>query len=47
MANVIGCECGFVAQAETGEQVVGAIRMAMAIDHPQLRQTVPRAELFG
>jgi hypothetical protein len=36
-----------VAQAETGEQVVGAIRRATAIDHPQLREAVPRPEFFG
>ncbi len=39
MAKLIRCECGFVAQGDRDDQVVGAIRGHMAADHPALLVT--------
>lgn len=47
MAKVIRCECGYVANGDSDDQVVEAIRAHMATDHPQLLDTVTREELLG
>jgi hypothetical protein len=47
MAKVIRCECGYVANGETDDQVVDDIQAHMATDHPQLLATVTRADLLG
>ncbi len=47
MAKLIRCECGFVARADSDDQVVGVIRGHMASDHPALRDTVTRDDLLS
>jgi predicted small metal-binding protein len=47
MAKVIRCECGYVADGGTDDQVIEAIRAHMGTDHPQLLETVTREDLFG
>jgi len=47
MAKVIRCECGYVANGDTDDAVVDAIRAHMATDHPRLLDTVTREELLG
>jgi predicted small metal-binding protein len=40
MARQVTCECGYVARAETDEEVVSAIREHMRTDHPELTEKV-------
>jgi predicted small metal-binding protein len=47
MARIIRCECGFVARAETEEEVIEAIRGHMRADHPALLDSVSRDDLLG
>jgi hypothetical protein len=47
MAKLIRCERGFVAQGDSDDQVVGAIRGHMAADHPALLDTVSREDLLS
>lgn len=45
--KVIRCECGYVAQGSTDDEVITAIRAHMATDHPALLDTVSRDDLIG
>ncbi|HEU0242197.1 MAG TPA: DUF1059 domain-containing protein [Micromonosporaceae bacterium] len=45
MAKVIRCECGYVANGESDDEVVDAIRAHMATDHPALLESVSRDDL--
>jgi predicted small metal-binding protein len=45
MAQLIRCECGFVARGDNEDQVVGLIREHMAADHPDLVGSVSRDDL--
>jgi predicted small metal-binding protein len=45
--KLIRCECGFVAQGESDDQVVGTIRGHMAADHPALLDAVSREDLLS
>ncbi len=47
MAQLIRCECGYVASGATDDQVIEVIRSHMATDHPQLLETVTGEELLG
>ena len=47
MAKLIRCECGFVAQGNSDDQVVWVIRGHMATDHPALLDTVSREDLLS
>jgi predicted small metal-binding protein len=47
MVKQITCECGFVARAESDDQVVGKIREHMRSDHPELLNKVSQADLLG
>ena len=47
MARLIRCECGFVARAETDDEVVDGIREHMRTDHPDLLGSVERNDLLG
>lgn len=47
MAKQITCECGFVARADTEDEVVGKIRAHMRSDHPELLDKVSQADLLG
>jgi predicted small metal-binding protein len=45
--KVIRCECGYVAQGSTDDEVITAIRAHMATDHPTLLDAVSRDVLSG
>jgi predicted small metal-binding protein len=47
MAKQITCECGFVARAESDEEVIQKIREHMRTDHPELLDKVSRDDLLG
>jgi predicted small metal-binding protein len=47
MARQIICECGFIARADTDDDVVGEIREHMRTDHPDLLDNVSRDDLLG
>jgi predicted small metal-binding protein len=47
MAKQITCECGYVADGETDDEVVADIRGHMRDDHPQLVGQVSDADLRG
>jgi predicted small metal-binding protein len=47
MAKQITCECGFVARADTEEEVVEQIRDHMRSDHPELLDKVSPEDLRG
>ena len=47
MAKQITCECGFVASAETEDEVIERIDGHMADDHPDLVGKVSRDDLLG
>lgn len=47
MAKLITCECGFVARAETDDEVVEKIRAHMRSDHPELLEKVSQEDLLG
>ena len=47
MAKQITCECGYVARADSDDEVVEQIRQHMRSDHPELLESVSRADLLG
>ena len=47
MSKQITCECGFVARAESDDEVVEQIRAHMGSDHPELLDKVSRDDLLG
>ncbi len=47
MAKQITCECGFIARAESDDDVIVEIRDHMSTDHPELLDTVSRDDLLG
>ncbi len=47
MTKQITCECGFVARAETDDEVVEKIRAHMRSDHPELLDKVSQTDLLG
>jgi predicted small metal-binding protein len=47
MARLIRCECGFVAQGDTDDEVIDTIRRHMEADHPALLEAVGRDDLLG
>lgn len=47
MSKIIRCECGFVAQGHTDEEVVSSIEAHMATDHPAVLAQIDRADIFG
>lgn len=40
MASQVTCECGYVARADTDDEVVGLIRAHLGTDHPELVEAV-------
>ncbi len=44
---MIKCECGYVAQGETDEEVVRKIEDHLASDHPELLEKVSREDIVG
>jgi predicted small metal-binding protein len=47
MARQIRCECGFVAQAETDDEVIELVERHVRSDHPELVDTETRDEIAG
>jgi predicted small metal-binding protein len=47
MAKQITCECGYVARADSEDEVVEQIRQHMRSDHPELLESVSRDDLLG
>lgn len=47
MTKIINCECGYVASAESEEDVVEQIQDHMREDHPALLEKVSRDDLVG
>ena len=47
MSKQITCECGFVARADSDDDVVEQIREHMGSDHPELLDKVSRDDLLG
>ena len=47
MAKQITCECGYIANGETDDEVVETIREHMRTDHPALLGTVSKDDLLG
>jgi predicted small metal-binding protein len=47
MTKIINCECGYVARAETEDDVVEQIQNHMREDHPDLLEKVSRDDLLG
>jgi predicted small metal-binding protein len=47
MAKQITCECGYVARADSDDEVVEQIRQHMRSDHPELLESVSRDDLLG
>jgi predicted small metal-binding protein len=47
MSKQIKCECGYVARAESEDEVVELIREHMRTDHPELVEKVAREDLLG
>jgi len=45
MSRQIRCECGFVARAETDDEVVAQIQGHLRNDHPELAETITRDEI--
>jgi predicted small metal-binding protein len=45
--KLIRCECGYVARADSDDQVVGMIRGHMASDHPALLKSVSQQDLLS
>jgi predicted small metal-binding protein len=47
MARQVMCECGYVARAETDEDVLAKIREHMRTDHPELLEKISDEQILG
>jgi predicted small metal-binding protein len=47
LARQIKCECGYVARAETDDEVIELTLRHVRSDHPELVETETREELAG
>jgi predicted small metal-binding protein len=47
MARQVTCECGYVARAESEEDVVAALRDHMRSDHPELLEKVSDEQIVS
>ena len=47
MARQVKCECGYVARADTDEDVLSDIRDHMRTDHPELLDKVSDEQILG
>jgi predicted small metal-binding protein len=47
MTKLIRCECGFIAQGTSDDEVVATIREHMGTDHPDVLATVDPADIYG
>jgi predicted small metal-binding protein len=46
MARQVTCECGYVARADTDEEVLANLRGHMATDHPELLDKVSDEQIL-
>jgi predicted small metal-binding protein len=46
MARQVKCECGYVARADTDEQVLAEIRDHMRSDHPELLEKISDEQIL-
>ncbi|HVM57912.1 MAG TPA: DUF1059 domain-containing protein [Gaiellaceae bacterium] len=47
MARQVTCECGYVARADTDEDVLAKIREHMRTDHPELLDKITDEQILG
>jgi hypothetical protein len=47
MAKVITCLCGFIGRGDTADQAADVIEGHMREDHPELVETISRADLLS
>jgi predicted small metal-binding protein len=47
MPRQISCECGYVARAETDDEVIDLIERHVRSDHPELADSETREEIAG
>ena len=47
MARQVKCECGYVARAETDEDVLANIREHMRTDHPELLDKISDEQIIS
>ena len=47
MARQVKCECGYVARADTDEDVLADIRGHMRTDHPELLDKISDEQILG
>ena len=47
MARQVNCECGYVARAESDDEVVADIRDHIRSDHPELVEVVSDEQIAG
>jgi predicted small metal-binding protein len=47
MARQVKCECGYVARADTDEDVLTKIRAHMSTDHPELLDKISDDQIAG
>jgi predicted small metal-binding protein len=47
LAQQVKCECGYIARAGTGDEVLAKIRAHMGMDHPQLLDKISDDEIRG
>jgi predicted small metal-binding protein len=45
MAQQIKCECGYIARANSDDEVVALIREHMRTDHPELLKTISEDQI--
>jgi predicted small metal-binding protein len=45
MAQQIKCECGYIARANSDDEVVALIREHMRTDHPELLNTISEDQI--
>jgi predicted small metal-binding protein len=47
MSRQVKCECGYIARADTDEEVLAKIRDHLGTDHPQLAGAVTDDDIRG
>jgi predicted small metal-binding protein len=47
LAQQVKCECGYIARAATGDEVLAKIRVHMGMDHPQLLDKISDDDIRG
>ena len=47
MTRQVKCECGYVARADTDEDVLANVRDHMRTDHPEIVDTISDEQILG